>query len=117
MPMGRPSSFNQLPYDFGGITPFLTCFRSTQWNKIEHRLFSFITQNWRAKPLLSYRVIVELIGATTTQTGLTVRCELDTKAYPKGIVVSDETVQNLGGLMRHGETGDGPIAQRSCGPC
>ena len=56
---------------------------TSKWNKIEHRLFSFITQNWRAKPLLSYRVIVELIGATTTQTGLTVRCELDTKAYPK----------------------------------
>ena len=61
----------------------------------EHRLFSFITQNWRAKPLLSYRVIVELIGATTTQTGLTVRCELDTKAYPKGIVVSDEQMKGL----------------------
>src|SRR5271166_5842221 len=50
---------------------------TSKWNKIEHRLFSFITQNWRAKPLLSYRVIVELIGATTTKTGLTVRCELD----------------------------------------
>ena len=45
-----------------------------KWNKIEHRLFSFITQNWRAKPLVSYRVIVELIGATTTENGLTVRC-------------------------------------------
>jgi hypothetical protein len=44
---------------------------TSKWNKIEHRLFSFITQNWRAKPLVSYRVIVELIGATTTQTGLT----------------------------------------------
>ena len=68
---------------------------TSKWNKIEHRLFSFITQNWRAKPLLSYRVIVELIGATTTQTGLTVRCELDTKAYPKGIVVSDEQMKGL----------------------
>ena len=62
---------------------------------IEHRLFSFISQNWRAKPLLSYRVIVELIGATTTRTGLTVRCELDDKPYPKGIVVSDEVMRNL----------------------
>ncbi len=68
---------------------------TSKWNKIEHRLFSFITQNWRAKPLLSYRVIVELIGATTTRTGLTVRCELDDKSYPKGIVVSDEDMRNL----------------------
>ena len=63
---------------------------TSKWNKIEHRLFSFITQNWRAKPLVSYRVIVDLIGATTTDTGLTVHCELDTNAYPKGIAVSDE---------------------------
>ena len=69
--------------------------QGTQWNKIEHRLFSFITQNWRAKPLVSYRVIVELIGATTTENGLTVRCELDDKTYPKGIVVSDEEMQSL----------------------
>jgi Rhodopirellula transposase DDE domain len=48
-----------------------------------------------AKPLLSYRVIIELIGATTTRTGLTVRCELDDKPYPKGIVVSDEDMRNL----------------------
>ena len=68
---------------------------TSKWNKIEHRLFSFITQNWRAKPLLFYRVIVELIGATTTRTGLTVRCELDDKPYPKGIVVSDEVMRNL----------------------
>src|SRR5208283_4366288 len=53
------------------------------------------SQNWRARPLLSYRVIVELIGATTTRTGLTVRCELDDKPYPKGIVVSDEDMRNL----------------------
>ena len=51
---------------------------TSKWNKIEHRLFSFIGMNWRAKPLVSYRVIVDLIGATTTETGLTVRCELDT---------------------------------------
>jgi hypothetical protein len=63
--------------------------QGTQWNKIEHRLFSFISQNWRAKPLVSYRVIVELISATTTETGLTVRCQLDTGQYPNGIVVSD----------------------------
>jgi hypothetical protein len=68
---------------------------TSKWNKIEHRLFSFITQNWRAKPLVSYRVIVELIGATTTENGLTVRCEIDDKTYPKGIVVSDEEMQSL----------------------
>ena len=63
---------------------------TSKWNKIEHRLFSFITQNWRAKPLVSYQVIVDLIAATTTKTGLKVLCELDTNSYPKGIVVSDE---------------------------
>ena len=62
---------------------------TSKWNKIEHRLFAFITLNWRAVPLVSYRVIVDLIGATTTETGLTVRCELDTGSYPKGIVVTD----------------------------
>ncbi len=63
---------------------------TSKWNKIEHRLFSFITQNWRAKPLVSYRVIVDLISATTTQTGLSVRCELDTSRYPKAVDVSEE---------------------------
>jgi len=62
---------------------------TSKWNKIEHRLFSFITMNWRAKPLVSYRVIVDLISATKTETGLTVRCELDPEIYPKGVVVSD----------------------------
>jgi Rhodopirellula transposase DDE domain len=68
---------------------------TSKWNKIEHRLFSFISQNWRAKPLVSYRVIVELISATTTKTGLTVRCELDTGQYPSGIVVSDAEMAAL----------------------
>ena len=73
-----------------------TCLPGTsKWNKIEHRLFSFISQNWRAQPLVSYRVIVELISATTTNTGLTVRCELDTGQYPKGIVVSDAEMAAL----------------------
>jgi len=66
-----------------------------KWNKIEHRLFSFISMNWRAKPLVSYRVIVDLISATTTDTGLKVCCELDTNLYPKGIVVSDEEMALL----------------------
>ncbi len=68
---------------------------TSKWNKIEHRLFSYISQNWRAKPLVSYRTIVELIGATTTKTGLAVRCELDQRAYPKGIRVSDEDMAKL----------------------
>src|SRR6266568_1836845 len=68
---------------------------TSKWNKIEHRLFSFITQNWRARPLVSYRVIVDLIAATTTQNGLKVLCELDDRSYPKGIVVSDEEMASL----------------------
>jgi len=62
---------------------------TSKWNKIEHRLFSFITSNWRGKPLRSYRTIVQLIAATTTETGLKVRAELDEKKYPKGAKVSD----------------------------
>jgi hypothetical protein len=63
---------------------------TSKWNKIEHRLFSFITQNWRGKPLTSLQVIVSLIAATTTATGLTVHSELDTASYPLGIPVSDQ---------------------------
>jgi hypothetical protein len=63
---------------------------TSKWNKIEHRLFSFISQNWRARPLVSYRVIVNTIAATTTQSGLSVHCELDSSRYPKAIVVTDK---------------------------
>src|SRR5208282_3070885 len=78
---------------------------TSKWNKIEHRLFSFISQNWRAQPLVSYRVIIELISATTTKTGLTVRCELDTGQYPKGVVVSDAEMAaiNIKRAEFHGE--------------
>jgi transposase len=78
---------------------------TSKWNKIEHRLFSFISMNWRAKPLLSYRVIVDLISATTTDTGLTVQCELDTNLYPKGIAVSDKEMAaiNITRADFHGE--------------
>jgi Rhodopirellula transposase DDE domain len=78
---------------------------TSKWNKIEHRLFSFISQNWRAKPLVSYRTIVQLIAATTTDTGLTVRCELDTASYPGGIFVTDAEMHQIN-LIRadfHGE--------------
>ena len=65
---------------------------TSKWNKIEHRLFSFISQNWRGKPLVSHQVIVNLIAATTTKTGLQVRAEIDPRKYPKGVKVSDQQV-------------------------
>ena len=68
---------------------------TSKWNKIEHRLFSYISQNWRGKPLISHEVIVNLIAATTTRKGLKVACELDTAKYPKGIKVSDEELQRV----------------------
>jgi hypothetical protein len=68
---------------------------TSKWNRIEHRLFAYISQNWRGKPLVSHQVIVQLIGATTTQTGLTVRCELDANRYPKGIKVTDAEMAAL----------------------
>jgi hypothetical protein len=71
-----------------------------KWNKIDHRLFSFITGNWRGKPLISHQVIVQLIAATTTKTGLKVRCELDKNTYPAGIKVSDAEMNAIN-LTRH----------------
>ena len=62
---------------------------TSKWNKIEHRLFSAITGNWQGRPLTSHEVVVELIGATTTRTGLTVHAEVDTNVYPRGLKVSD----------------------------
>lgn len=61
---------------------------TSKWNKIEHRLFAFISQNWRGQPLLTHATIVQLIAATRTQTGLTVRCALDTHVYPKAVKVT-----------------------------
>ena len=68
---------------------------TSKWNKIEHRLFCHITQNWRGRPLTSRLAVVELIAATTTITGLTVACELDTNSYAKGIKVSDAEMARL----------------------
>ena len=62
---------------------------TSKWNRIEHRLFSFITQNWRAVPLISIEVIINLIGATTTRTGLSVYAQLDERTYPTAVTVSD----------------------------
>ncbi len=73
---------------------------TSKWNKIEHRLFSFITQNWRGRPLVSYQTIVQLIAATTTTTGLKVHSELDTNTYPAGIKITDEQMSRLN-LQRH----------------
>ncbi len=63
---------------------------TSKWNKIEHRLFSFISMNWRGKPLVTHETIVNLIAATTTKKGLKIRAELDSAHYPKGIKVTDE---------------------------
>jgi len=68
---------------------------TSKWNKIEHRLFSFISQNWRGVPLLTHAAIVSLIGATRTGTGLKVRCELDRRHYPPKIKVTDEQMKTI----------------------
>ena len=103
----RPGCFRlerELP---GGVCTHDICapWQGTQWNKIEHRLFSFITQNWRGKPLVSYLVIVQLIASTTTNTGLTVACRLDESDYAKGIKVTDAEMAalNIQPAAFHGE--------------
>jgi hypothetical protein len=68
---------------------------TSKWNKIEHRLFSYISQNWRGKPLTSFQTIVSLIAATTTVTGLKVHAELDAGAYHSGIKVTDKEFDSL----------------------
>ncbi len=68
---------------------------TSKWNKIEHRLFSFISMNWRATPLVTYQVIIDMISSTTTKTGLKVHCELDANEYQKGVTVSDEQMAAL----------------------
>jgi Rhodopirellula transposase. len=68
---------------------------TSKWNKIEHRLFAFISQNWRGKPLISHEVIVKLIAATSNKAGLKVECQLDTNIYPKAIKVSDEEMADI----------------------
>lgn len=78
---------------------------TSKWNKIEHRLFSFITQNWRARPLVSYQTIVQLIAATTTDTGLRVQCEIDTNTYPAGVKVTDAEMDSIN-IQRHHFHGD-----------
>jgi hypothetical protein len=78
---------------------------TSKWNKIEHRLFSFISQSWRGKPLTSYEVVVNLIASTTNRKGLKVSCALDTEKYPAGLKVSDEEMKKID-LRRHEFHGD-----------
>ena len=68
---------------------------TSKWNKIEHRLFSFVSQNWRGKPLVSHEVIVNLIAATTTKTGLKITCELDRNVYPLGTKISKTEIEEI----------------------
>ena len=78
---------------------------TSKWNKIEHRMFLFISQNWRAKPLIDLVAVVNLIAATTTKNGLKICCELDENVYEKGIKVSNEEMKNLNIIRSdfHGE--------------
>ena len=78
---------------------------TSKWNKIEHRMFSFITKNWRGKPLADRATIVNLIGSTKTEGGLTIRCELDSNDYPKGIKVPDDQLEKVK-LKKHEFHGD-----------
>ena len=78
---------------------------TSKWNRIEHRLFSAISMNWRGRPLVSHEVIVELIGATTTHTGLRVRAELDRGSYPLGVKVRDQKLAAVP-LVRHAFHGE-----------
>ena len=68
---------------------------TSKWNKIEHRLFCHLTENWRGRPLIKHEVIVSLIAHTTTQAGLRIKAELDTGPYPRGLKVSDEQMRAL----------------------
>jgi hypothetical protein len=68
---------------------------TSKWNKIEHRMFSFISLNWRGQPLISHEVVVNLIANTRTAAGLNIQAELDTTGYPKGVKVSDKDLGKL----------------------
>jgi len=78
---------------------------TSKWNEIEYWLFSFISQKWRGKPLISHEVIVKLIGATTTKSGLHVECGIDSNNYPKGTKVTDKELKALH-LVKHSFHGE-----------
>ncbi len=97
---------------------------TSKWNKIEHRLFSQISRNWRARPLTSHEVIVNTIAATTTTTGLAVTAQLDTRDYPRGVKITRAQLRDMedaGALTRHGFHGEwnytiSPAAPRPAPP-
>lgn len=91
---GRFRLERELP---GGICTHDICapWQGTQWNRIEHRLFCRITQNWRGRPLTDHAAIIELIAATSTRTGLKVETALDKRAYEKGIKVTNAEMKRL----------------------
>ena len=78
---------------------------TSKWNKVEHRLFSFISQNWRGEPLQSYETVVNLISSTKTSSGLTVSCRLDKRSYQTGKVISQDQMEtiNLNRNTFHGD--------------
>ena len=92
----RPSPTRSILKSLSAICPPET----SKWNKIEHRLFPFIIQNWRGRALVSYQTIVQLIAATTTDNGLTVRSEVDTNTYPKGVKITDAQSNTIN-IHRH----------------
>lgn len=78
---------------------------TSTWNKIAHRMFCHMTENWRGRPLIDHAVIVQLIGNTTTTTGLAIQVELDQNVYPTGMAISDQQMKelNLSRAKFHGE--------------
>ena len=82
---------------------------TSKWNRVGHQMFSYITMNWRARPLDSYEVVIETIAATTTRTGLTVRAMLDTSVDQTGIRISHKDMKAFGArhLHRHQFHGNG----------
>ena len=86
---------------------------TSKWNKIEHRLFSFISINWRGKPLLSYQIIINLIASTKTKTGLSVKARLDKKTYKKGIVVTENEMEKIN-LSKHSFHGEWNYTIKPC---
>jgi hypothetical protein len=101
---GQPEVLTRAKKETGAKLTVNTAWHIT-WNKIEHRLFSQITLNWRGRPLTSHQVIVDLITNTKTATGLSVRAVLDTGQYPTGISYSDKDIAALP-LVRHDFHGD-----------
>ncbi|MEC5181684.1 hypothetical protein RCH07_003053 [Arthrobacter sp. CG_A4] len=88
---------------------------TSKWNKIEHRLFSHISMNWRGRPLTSHEVIVDLIGATTTRTGLKVHAELDKDTFPTGVKIGDTEMAALP-INRHDFHGEWNYTLRRATP-